>query len=64
MADQELEKGYHDFKARPGRKKVTVIGAGNVGATTAAQQIVAARPRRRRADRHRRGPARRARRST
>ena len=35
MADQ---KGYHDFNARPGRKKVTVIGAGNVG-TTAAQEI-------------------------
>lgn len=36
MAD--LEKGYHDFKAPSGRKKVTVIGAGNVG-TTAAQEI-------------------------
>src|SRR5205085_12386714 len=33
-----MEKGYHDFKARPGRKKVTVIGAGNVG-TTAAQEV-------------------------
>jgi malate dehydrogenase len=33
-----MEKGYHDFKAVPGRKKVTVIGAGNVG-TTAAQEI-------------------------
>ncbi len=33
-----MEKGYHDFKPRPGRKKVTVIGAGNVG-TTAAQEI-------------------------
>jgi malate dehydrogenase len=33
-----MEKGYHDFKAAPGRKKVTVIGAGNVG-TTAAQEI-------------------------
>jgi malate dehydrogenase len=36
MAD--LEKGYHDFKAPAGRRKVTVIGAGNVG-TTAAQEI-------------------------
>ena len=36
MAD--LEQGYHDFKAPPGRKKATVIGAGNVG-TTAAQEI-------------------------
>jgi malate dehydrogenase len=34
----ELDKGYHDFKAAKGRKKVTVIGAGNVG-TTAAQEI-------------------------
>jgi malate dehydrogenase len=34
----ELEKGYHDFKAAMGRKKVTVIGAGNVG-TTAAQEV-------------------------
>jgi malate dehydrogenase len=33
-----MEKGYHDFKAVPGRKRVTVIGAGNVG-TTAAQEI-------------------------
>jgi malate dehydrogenase len=33
-----MEKGYHDFKPRPGRKKVTVVGAGNVG-TTAAQEI-------------------------
>jgi malate dehydrogenase len=33
-----MEKGFHDFKPRPGRKKVTVIGAGNVG-TTAAQEI-------------------------
>jgi malate dehydrogenase len=30
--------GLHDFKARPGRKKVTVVGAGNVG-TTAAQEV-------------------------
>ena len=36
MAD--LEQGYHDFKAPPGRKKATVIGAGNVG-TTAAQEV-------------------------
>ncbi|TMK67639.1 MAG: malate dehydrogenase [Actinobacteria bacterium] len=34
----ELERGFHDFKATPGRKKVTVVGAGNVGAT-AAQEI-------------------------
>jgi len=33
-----MEKGYYDFKAAPGRKKVTVIGAGNVG-TTAAQEV-------------------------
>jgi malate dehydrogenase len=33
-----MEQGYHDFKAAVGRKKVTVIGAGNVG-TTAAQEI-------------------------
>jgi malate dehydrogenase len=33
-----MEKGYHDFKAAKGRKKVTVIGAGNVG-TTAAQEV-------------------------
>jgi threonine dehydrogenase-like Zn-dependent dehydrogenase len=42
MADQ---KGYHDFNARPGRKKVTVIGAGNVG-TTAGQEIARRRARR------------------
>jgi malate dehydrogenase len=29
--------GVHDFKAQPGRKKVTIVGAGNVG-TTAAQE--------------------------
>jgi malate dehydrogenase len=33
-----MEKGYHDFKAAKGRRKVTVIGAGNVG-TTAAQEV-------------------------
>jgi malate dehydrogenase len=33
-----MEKGYHDFKPRPGRKKVTVVGAGNVG-TTVAQEV-------------------------
>ncbi len=36
MAD--LQQGYHDFKEARGRKKVTVIGAGNVG-TTAAQEV-------------------------
>jgi malate dehydrogenase len=35
----ELEHGFFDFKPSPGRrKKVTVVGAGNVGAT-AAQEI-------------------------
>jgi malate dehydrogenase len=32
------ELPVHDFKARSGRKKVTVVGAGNVG-TTAAQEV-------------------------
>ena len=34
----DLQAGFHEFKPRPGRKKVTVIGAGNVG-STAAQEI-------------------------
>ncbi|HEV3408248.1 MAG TPA: hypothetical protein VG079_06130, partial [Gaiellaceae bacterium] len=35
----ELEHGFFDFKPSPGRRKrVTVVGAGNVGAT-AAQEI-------------------------
>ena len=42
--------------ARVPRRKVTVIGAGNVGATT-AQQIVETGLARRRPRRHRRGPA-------
>jgi malate dehydrogenase len=33
----ELERGFHDFKASPGRKKVTVVGAGNVGSTVAQE---------------------------
>jgi malate dehydrogenase len=33
MAD--LERGYHDFKPARGRAKITVVGAGNVGATCA-----------------------------
>jgi malate dehydrogenase len=29
----ELQRGRYEFKAAPGRRKVTVVGAGNVGAT-------------------------------
>ncbi len=36
-----LPIGYHDFKADKGRRKVTVVGAGNVGATCA--QVLALR---------------------
>jgi malate dehydrogenase len=36
-----LAIGYHDFKADQGRPKVTVVGAGNVGATCA--QVLAQR---------------------
>ncbi len=36
-----LQIGYHDFKADKGRRKVTVVGAGNVGATCA--QVLALR---------------------
>jgi malate dehydrogenase len=32
---ETLQTGYHDFKADRGRGKVTVVGAGNVGATCA-----------------------------
>src|SRR5262249_49157342 len=39
MAD--LEGGFHDFKPTRGRAKITVVGAGNVGATCA--QALAAR---------------------
>ena len=39
MSDQELERGSHEFSPRRTRLKVTVVGAGNVGAT-AAQEIV------------------------
>ena len=35
----QLQAGRHEFKAASGRRKVTVVGAGNVGAT-AAQYIV------------------------
>jgi len=38
MSDQALERGSHDFRPRRSRLKVTVVGAGNVGAT-AAQEI-------------------------
>ncbi len=38
MNQDTLPRGYYDFTPRPGRKKVTVVGAGNVG-TTAAQEI-------------------------
>jgi malate dehydrogenase len=33
----ELPLGFHDFKPRPGRKRVTIVGAGNVG-TSVAQE--------------------------
>src|SRR5215471_7688027 len=33
----ELERGRHEFKASAGRRKVTVVGAGNVGATCALE---------------------------
>ena len=32
-----LEPGRHEFKAAGGRRKVTVVGAGNVGATCALE---------------------------
>ena len=35
------ERGFHDFKATPGRTKITVVGGGNVGATCA--QVLATR---------------------
>jgi len=38
MSGQDLERGYHTFSGKRGRTKVTVVGAGNVGAT-AAQEI-------------------------
>src|SRR5215831_20793757 len=31
------ERGRHEFKASAGRRKVTVVGAGNVGATCAQE---------------------------
>ena len=38
----ELPTGFHEFRAAaPGRRKVTVVGAGNVGATCA--QVLAQR---------------------
>jgi malate dehydrogenase len=37
----DLELGRHDFAPYPGRRKVTVVGAGNVGATCA--QVLATR---------------------
>ncbi len=40
MSDS-MATGYHDFKADQGRRKVTVVGAGNVGATCA--QVLAQR---------------------
>jgi malate dehydrogenase len=33
----QLQRGRHEFKAAPGRRKVTVVGAGNVGATCALE---------------------------
>jgi malate dehydrogenase len=33
----ELRRGRYEFKAAPGRRKVTVVGAGNVGATCALE---------------------------
>jgi malate dehydrogenase len=33
----ELQRGRHAFTAAPGRRKVTVVGAGNVGATCALE---------------------------
>jgi malate dehydrogenase len=33
----ELQRGRHEFKATSGRRKVTVVGAGNVGATCALE---------------------------
>ena len=33
----ELPLGRHEFRADPGRRKVTVVGAGNVGATCAQE---------------------------
>ncbi len=33
----ELQRGRHSFKPAPGRRKVTVVGAGNVGATCALE---------------------------
>jgi malate dehydrogenase len=38
MSEQPLERGRHEFRASRSRVKVTVVGAGNVGAT-AAQEI-------------------------
>ena len=37
----ELELGRHEFRADKSRRKVTVVGAGNVGATCA--QVLAVR---------------------
>ena len=33
----KLERGRHEFKAAAGRRKITVVGAGNVGATCALE---------------------------
>jgi malate dehydrogenase len=33
----ELQKGRYELKAAPGRRKITVVGAGNVGATCALE---------------------------
>ena len=35
----ELQRGRHEFKSLPGRRKVTVVGAGNVGATCALELV-------------------------
>ena len=37
----ELATGFHEFRPDRGRRKVTVVGAGNVGATCA--EVLAAR---------------------
>jgi malate dehydrogenase len=38
VSEAELERGRHEFRHKRSRQKVTVVGAGNVGAT-AAQEI-------------------------
>ena len=33
----DLQRGRHEFKPSAGRRKITVVGAGNVGATCALE---------------------------